>query len=129
MPFTFFFSYVKTAWYVLAYRTTIPVQHSCRLREVCVTSTTAPSKASSTSANPVAWFVALLAAIVAAVLILRIPPLAKPWAQNYDPTGSWWLSTLIAALPIVVLLGTLALLHIKAHYAALLGLATGLVTA
>jgi lactate permease len=73
--------------------------------------------------------VALIAAVIAAVLILRIPPLAKPWAQNYDPTGSWWLSTLIAALPIVVLLGTLALLHIKAHFAALLGLATGLVTA
>ncbi len=86
-------------------------------------------ESSPTYANPVAWFVALLAATVAAVLILRIPPLAKPWAQNYDPTGSWWLSTLIAALPIVVLLGTLALLHIKAHYAALLGLATGLVTA
>jgi lactate permease len=73
--------------------------------------------------------VALIAAVVAAVLILRIPPLPKPWAQNYDPTGSWWLSTLIAALPIVVLLGTLALLHIKAHFAALLGLATALVTA
>jgi len=73
--------------------------------------------------------VALIAAVIAAVLILRIPPLPKPWAQNYDPTGSWWLSTLIAALPIVVLLGTLALLHIKAHLAALLGLATALVTA
>jgi lactate permease len=73
--------------------------------------------------------VALIAAVIAAVLILRIPPLAKPWAQNYDPTGSWWLSTLIAALPIVVLLGTLALLHIKAHFAALLGLGTALVTA
>jgi lactate permease len=81
------------------------------------------------SANPLLWLVALLAAMVAAALILRIPPLAKPWAQNYDPTGSWLLSTLIAALPIVVLLGTLALLHIKAHYAALLGLGTALVTA
>jgi len=52
-----------------------------------------------------------------------------PWSQNYDPTGRWWLSTLVAALPIVVLLGTLAALHIKAHYAALLGLATALTTA
>ncbi len=86
-------------------------------------------KTAPTSANPVAWIVALVAVVVAAVLILRIQPLPKPWAQNYDPTGSWWLSTLIAALPIVVLLGTLALLHIKAHYAALLGLATGLMTA
>jgi len=94
-----------------------------------VTSTTAPSKASSTSANPVAWISTLVAVIVAAVIILKAPPLASPWPQNYDPTGRWWLSTLIAALPIVVLLGTLALLHIKAHFAALLGLSTGLATA
>ena len=95
-----------------------------------MTSTTAPApKTAPASANPVAWIVALVAVVVAAVLILRIPPLPKPWAQNYDPTGSWWLSTLIAALPIVVLLGTLALLHIKAHFAALLGLGTALVTA
>src|SRR6202021_1759910 len=40
--------------------------------------------------------------------------------------GHWWLSALVAALPVVVLLGTLAVLHMKAHYAALLGLATSL---
>lgn len=94
-----------------------------------MTSTTAPAKASSTSANPVAWITALIAAVVFSVLVLKAPPLAHPWPQNYDPTGHWWLSTLIAALPIVVLLGTLALLHIKAHFAALLGLSTGLATA
>jgi len=88
-----------------------------------------PPKTSPTSANPVAWIAGLIAAVVAVVLILRIPPLASPWQQNYDPTGHWWLSTMIAALPIVVLLGTLALLPIKAHYAALLGLATALATA
>jgi len=86
-------------------------------------------KAPPASINPVAWIAALIAAVVAVVLILRIPPLASPWSQNYDPTGRWWLSTLVAALPIVVLLGTLAALHIKAHYAALLGLATALTTA
>jgi lactate permease len=73
--------------------------------------------------------VALIGAIVFCVVVFKAPPLAHPWPQNYDPTGRWWLSTLIAALPIVVLLGTLALLHIKAHYAALLGLGTGLATA
>jgi lactate permease len=77
----------------------------------------------------VVWIVALIGAIVFCVVVLKAPPLAHPWPQNYDPTGRWWLSTLIAALPIVVLLGTLALLHIKAHYAALLGLGTGLATA
>jgi lactate permease len=65
--------------------------------------------------------------MLAAVLILRIPPLGHPWPQNYDPTGRWWLSALLAALPVVVLLGSLALLHMKAHYSALLGLATSLI--
>jgi lactate permease len=75
----------------------------------------------------VRWIVALVAAIIAAALILRIPPLAHPWPQNYDPTGRWWLSALLAALPVVVLLGSLALLHMKAHSSALLGLATSLI--
>lgn len=91
--------------------------------------TAAVPKNTSAPANPVAWGIALLAAIVAAVVILRIAPLGHPWPQNYDPTGHWWLSALIAALPVVVLLGTLALLHMKAHYSALLGLATSLICA
>src|SRR5208282_3575614 len=108
----------------------MPHQDTGRFQEEPVTTATVPApKTAPTSANPVAWIVGLLAVAGAAVLILRIPPLAQPWPQNYDPTGRWWLSTLVAALPIVVLLGTLALLHIKAHFAALLGLATGLATA
>ncbi|PYT44969.1 MAG: lactate permease [Acidobacteria bacterium] len=51
------------------------------------------------------------------------------WNQNYDPLGHWWLSTLVAALPVVVLLGALAVLRIKAHWAALLGLAASLLIA
>ncbi len=69
------------------------------------------------------------AGVIAAVIILRLPSLGGAWQQNYDPTGHWFLSTLIAAIPIVVLLGTLALGHIKAHYAALAGLAAALLTA
>ncbi|PYS76391.1 MAG: hypothetical protein DMF66_14980, partial [Acidobacteria bacterium] len=30
------------------------------------------------------------------------------WTQVYDPFGHWWLSTLVAALPIIVLFGLLA---------------------
>jgi lactate permease len=45
-----------------------------------------------------------------------------PWNQIYDPMGSPALSTALAALPIVVLLGLLAFLKIRAHIAALLGL-------
>jgi lactate permease len=63
------------------------------------------------------------------VVILRMPVMSAAWQQNYDPTGHWFLSTLIAAIPIIVLLGTLALGHIKAHYAALAGLTAALLTA
>jgi lactate permease len=67
--------------------------------------------------------------VIASVIILRLQPLSAAWQQNYDPTGHWFLSTLIAAIPIVVLLGTLAFGHTKAHYAALAGLASALLTA
>ena len=51
------------------------------------------------------------------------------WSQGYDPLGNAALSTLLAATPIVILLGTLAWLKWKAHKAALLALATALVIA
>lgn len=69
------------------------------------------------------------AAILIAYKILQSSPQTSPWAQGYDPTGRWWFSTICAALPVVVLLGSLAFLRIKAHYAALLGLATTLICA
>jgi lactate permease len=47
---------------------------------------------------------------------------ALPWIQTYDPLGSPWLSTLAAALPIVLLLAALGILEWRAHRAALLGL-------
>ena len=52
-----------------------------------------------------------------------------PWSQIYDPLGHPWLSTVIAALPIVVLLGALAVFKIKAHLAALVALATSIAIA
>jgi lactate permease len=49
-----------------------------------------------------------------------------PWIQIYDPLASPWLSTAVAALPIVLLLAALALLEWRAHHAALLGLVSAL---
>jgi lactate permease len=48
------------------------------------------------------------------------------WVQVYDPLGNAWLSTLAAALPIFLLLATLAILEWKAQWAALCGLASAL---
>ena len=51
------------------------------------------------------------------------------WHQIYDPLGNPFLSTVLAALPVVVLLGALGVFQIKAHYAALLALLTALIIA
>jgi lactate permease len=51
------------------------------------------------------------------------------WNQNYDPLGYWWLSTLVAALPIIVLLGLLAGLRVRAHLCAVAGAATAIICA
>ena len=51
------------------------------------------------------------------------------WAQEYDPCGNLYLSALVAALPVVVLLGLLGLFKVRAYLAALFGLASALVIA
>ena len=91
-------------------------------------STATTAKHAPPSENLLLPAILTVIAIIVVIFILKIPPLAQPWSQGYDPTGIWWLSTLVAALPVVVLLGALAK-HMKAHYAALLGLATALVVA
>src|ERR1035438_9094762 len=52
------------------------------------------------------------------------------WTQIYSPVaGSLALSALVAATPVVVLLGLLAFGHVKPHWAALSGLAASLAVA
>ena len=51
------------------------------------------------------------------------------WSQVYDPFGSMILSTAVAALPVIVLLGGIGILELRAHVAALLGLAAALAVA
>jgi len=51
------------------------------------------------------------------------------WIQSYNPLGSLLLSSLVAAIPVVVLLGLLAIFHVRAHLAALIGLASALLVA
>ena len=51
------------------------------------------------------------------------------WLQNYDPFGSPLISTAVAALPIVLLLGLLASGRVSAPLAALLGLVAALLAA
>ena len=51
------------------------------------------------------------------------------WSQVYDPFGNMFLSAAVAAIPVFVLLGSIALFEIKAHYAAILGLIAALCVA
>ena len=51
------------------------------------------------------------------------------WTQVYDPLGHWWLSTIVAALPVLVLLGLLAGFKVRAHLCAVAGAATAILCA
>ncbi|MGA2218157.1 MAG: L-lactate permease [Terracidiphilus sp.] len=71
----------------------------------------------------------ILALVAGTVYLLETAPATGEWAQAYDPTGIWWVSTIVAALPVFVLLGSMAILHLKAHVAAVIGLVTALAIA
>ena len=95
---------------------------------------TNPSSVSSPATKPEAGSpvpAILMAVVLVALIVLAWSgvTLTVPWAQGYDPVGHWWLSTIFAATPIIVLLGTLAFFHMKAHYSAVLGLVTALLIA
>lgn len=51
------------------------------------------------------------------------------WTQVYTPLGSLWLSALVATIPVFALLAMLGIFHVRAHIAALIGLALALLIA
>lgn len=51
------------------------------------------------------------------------------WTQVYTPLGSLWLSALVATIPVIALLAMLGIFHVRAHLAALIGLALALLIA
>lgn len=61
--------------------------------------------------------------------MLRVSHLSTPWRQSYDPAHHWLLSAAWAALPLLILLVAMAILHIKGHLAALTALAATLIIA
>jgi hypothetical protein len=74
-----------------------------------------PTQKAPTPLNPqpkpnyVAAALVVVLGVIAAIMILRLPVLSSSWQQNYNPMGHWLLSALVAAIPVVVLLGSLGL--------------------
>ena len=97
-----------------------------------MTSNSPRSAPAANSFNPAtltleaATFLALLLGLV---YLFATNSTVAHWSQGYNPAGIWQLSTLIAALPVVVLLGAMAILRLKAHIAAIAGLVTALLAA
>jgi len=85
--------------------------------------------ASKPTGSPITTLIFVALICIGSFAILRIPALSNPWDQGYDPLGRWWLSTIVAAIPVIVLLGTLALDLFKAHWAAVWGLVAAILTA
>ena len=70
-----------------------------------------------------------LALVLGTIYLLMTNNGVAQWVQIYDPTGRWWVSTIIAGLPIILLLGAMAIFRVAAHSAAAIGLIASLVAA
>jgi lactate permease len=87
------------------------------------------TSARSTRNASIAQLATIAVTIAAAIYLFNTNAASAIWAQGYDPVGRWWFSTMFAALPVIVLLGAMAVLRVKAHVAALAGLLTALLVA
>ncbi|MFP5275812.1 MAG: L-lactate permease [Acidobacteriota bacterium] len=85
--------------------------------------------ARSTTASAIGFSVVLGGLAAGVFFLLWTNPRSGHWQQGYDPLGHWWMSTATAALPVLVLLGAMAILRLKAHLAAAAGLFTALAVA
>ena len=82
------------------------------------------------SAQSVLWIVFVLLVLgIAAFYLLKTNVPSSHWPQVYDPAGNWALSSFLAALPVIVLLGAMAVIRLKAHIAAVIGLIAALAVA
>ncbi len=86
----------------------------------------APAGKQKITASDAITTAGITVALASSFYLLHSNTSAGHWRQVYDPTGHWQLSTLLAALPVVVLLAAMAALRITAHLAALAGLAVAL---
>jgi hypothetical protein len=91
---------------------------------------TEPKNTGKSSSSSSALFTTIVVLVgLAAIYLLKTNPLSGIWSQGYNPVGRWYFSTAFAALPIIVLLGAIAVFRIKAHLAACAGLVTALLVA
>ncbi|MFZ0337387.1 MAG: L-lactate permease [Terracidiphilus sp.] len=89
----------------------------------------APAANSINAASLTLEATTFLALLLGLVYLFATNSATAHWSQGYNPAGIWQLSTLVAALPVVVLLGAMAILRLKAHVAAIAGLVTALLAA
>ena len=59
----------------------------------------------------------------------HIGGMLTPWPQSYLPLGTLLPSALVAAVPVIVLLALLGVWHVRAHLAAVAGLAAAVAVA
>jgi lactate permease len=89
----------------------------------------APAPPKQTFVSILPTLCGILIFLLGALWLFSTNPAQGSWSQSYDPTGHWLLSTFCAALPLIVLLSTMAIFRIPAHIAASVGLLTAITIA